>query len=66
MTKIGLPQWGAYLLVIPVTAGAVYSAIHWLFNKFALRPLSYLSQIPHIAGEWHCEGKKYYGKESSV
>ncbi|WP_146224890.1 hypothetical protein [Aquipseudomonas alcaligenes] len=59
MAKIGLPEWGKYLLVIPITAGVVYTGIHWCFNKFAWRPLSYLSQIPHIAGEWNCEGKTY-------
>jgi len=59
IASIGLPEWGKYFLVIPLTAGLTYSVIHWCFNKIAWRPLSYLSQIPHIAGEWHCEGKTY-------
>lgn len=59
LSKMWLPEWGKYFLVIPLTAGAIYAAIHWCFNKFAWRPLSYLSQIPHIAGTWDCEGKTY-------
>lgn len=59
LAKVGLPEWGKYFLVIPVTAGVIYTGIHWFFNKFAWRPLSYLSQIPNIAGQWDCEGKTY-------
>ncbi|HHQ4779636.1 TPA: hypothetical protein ACSP0C_003394 [Aeromonas veronii] len=59
LAKIGLPEWGKYFLVIPLTAGVIYTGIHWCFNKFAWRPLSYLSQIPYIAGTWTCEGKTY-------
>lgn len=59
MANLGLPEWGKYFLVIPITAGLIYTGIHWGFNKFAWRPLSYLSQIPLIAGHWDCEGKTY-------
>lgn len=59
LTRYGLPEWGKYFVVIPITAGVIYTIIHWCFNKFAWRPLSFFSQIPHIAGRWHCEGKTY-------
>jgi phosphotransferase system glucose/maltose/N-acetylglucosamine-specific IIC component len=57
--NVGLPDWGKYFLVIPITAGVVYTGIHWFFNKYAWRPLCLLSQIPHVAGQWLCEGRTY-------
>lgn len=56
LTQLGLPEWGKYFVVIPVTAGVIYSAVHWAFNKYGWRPLSFFSQLPNISGEWSCSG----------
>lgn len=57
VSSLGFPAWSKYFLVIPITAGAIYSAIHWAFNKYGWRPLSYISQIPDISGSWECIGE---------
>ncbi|MDD1001680.1 hypothetical protein [Pseudomonas sp. TNT2022 ID642] len=57
MAKIGVPEWGKYFIVIPITASLTYTALHWFFNKYGWRPLSFFAQIPNVAGEWLCVGQ---------
>ncbi|QTT88509.1 pancortin-3 [Pseudomonas chlororaphis] len=57
LAKFGLPEWGKYFIVIPITASLTYTAIHWFFNKYGWRPLSFFAQIPNISGPWHCVGQ---------
>lgn len=65
LSNIGLSDWSKYVLVIPITAGAIYFLIHGLFNKYGWLPLSYLSQIPNIGGRWECSGKTI-GENSEI
>jgi hypothetical protein len=57
MAKIGVPEWGKYFIVIPITASLTYTALHWFFNKYGWRPLSFFAQIPNVAGDWLCVGQ---------
>lgn len=61
MTKVGVPEWGKYFVVIPVTASVTYTALHWFFNKYGWRPLSFLAQVPNISGDWKCAGQTLNG-----
>jgi hypothetical protein len=54
--RLGFPQWTQTVLLIPVTGGLVYLLSHWLFNRYAWRSLCWVSQVPHIAGTWDCDG----------
>lgn len=42
-----------------VGAGAVFSALYWLFDRYVWRwsPVSKLLRVPILSGEWHCEGQ---------
>lgn len=57
MAQLGLPDWSKYFLVIPITASLTYTTLHWFFNKYGWRPLSFLAQVPNIAGAWGCVGQ---------
>ncbi|WP_157212975.1 hypothetical protein [Pseudomonas sp. M47T1] len=57
IAQLGLSDWSKYFLVIPITASLTYTALHWFFNKYGWRPLSFLAQVPNIAGEWGCVGQ---------
>jgi hypothetical protein len=51
-----LPSWTQNALVLPISVGTVYLVVHWLFNKFGWRCLSWFSQVPDIRGKWDCSG----------
>ena len=57
MAELGVPEWGKYFVVIPVTASLTYTALHWFFNKYGWRPLSFIAQVPNISGDWSCVGQ---------
>jgi hypothetical protein len=42
-----------------VGAGAVFTVLYWLFDKYVWRwaPLGSLLKVPNLAGDWSCEGK---------
>jgi hypothetical protein len=42
-----------------VGASAVFAALYALFDRYIWRwpKLATLLKVPHLAGEWHCEGK---------
>lgn len=52
----GSPTWVVTLVVVPISAGSAYAIVHWLFNKYCWRALSWFSQIPNIGGVWTCTG----------
>lgn len=57
MAELGVPEWGKYFVVIPITASVTYTALHWFFNKYGWRPLSFIAQVPNISGDWSCVGQ---------
>lgn len=57
MAELGVPEWGKYFVVIPITASLTYTALHWFFNKYGWRPLSFIAQVPNISGDWNCVGQ---------
>ena len=57
MAQVGVPEWSKYFVVIPLTASVTYTALHWFFNKYGWRPLSFLAQVPNISGGWNCVGQ---------
>jgi len=57
MAKIGVPEWGKFFIVIPITASLTYTFLYWFFNKYGWRPLSLIAQIPNVSGDWSCIGK---------
>ena len=42
-----------------VSAGAVFVALYWLFDRFAWRlpGLDRLLRVPNLSGQWHCDGQ---------
>ncbi|WP_139671548.1 hypothetical protein [Pseudomonas sp. F16(2018)] len=57
MAELGMPEWGKYFVVIPITASLTYTGLHWFFNKYGWRPLSFIAQVPNISGDWNCVGQ---------
>lgn len=52
----GLPEWTQHV-VLPISAGIAYALVHWAFNRYGWRCLTWVSQIPDIKGMWNCTGK---------
>lgn len=53
----GLPTWLQVSVVAPVSAAAVFGAVHWAFGRYGWRALCWFSQVPDIAGTWDCKGE---------
>lgn len=46
------------IILWPVTAGVIFSLVHWAFNRFVWRWTRVVAwlKIPDLNGEWHCAG----------
>jgi hypothetical protein len=46
------------LMLWPLTAGFIYGALYWFFEKIAWRfeLLTKWLRVPNLAGKWQCEG----------
>src|SRR5450830_1893013 len=46
------------LMLWPLTAGFIYGALYWFFEKVAWRfeLLTKWLRVPNLAGKWQCEG----------
>jgi hypothetical protein len=62
---IGFPIWAQGAFTIPISAGLTYWVVHFLFNRYGWRALTWLSQVPDINGTWSCEGQTI-GDDGSV
>ncbi|MBD9563981.1 hypothetical protein [Pseudomonas sp. PDM09] len=47
------------LILWPLSAGVIYAAIYWLFEKYVwkLSIISKLLRVPNLSGKWKCEGQ---------
>lgn len=62
---LGFPIWAQGAFAIPISAGLTYWVVHFLFNRYGWRALTWLSQVPDINGTWSCEGQTI-GDDGSV
>lgn len=60
---LGLADWLGFevpkFILWPLSAAAIFSLVHWLFNRFVWkwgRVVAWL-KIPDLNGDWQCEGK---------
>ncbi|MGN8022173.1 Cap15 family CBASS effector [Phyllobacterium sp. 22229] len=53
----GLPSWTQSILMVPISAAVVYLIVHFIFNKWGWKLLSFVSSIPNIDGQWECKGQ---------
>lgn len=58
---LDLPQSFQTLLLAPISAAALFSAIHWLFAKRFWRLLCRWGQFPDVSGRWQCDGRTMDG-----
>lgn len=57
--SLGWAQNVPNLILWPVSAGVIYAAIYWLFEKYVwkLSIVSKLLRVPDLSGKWVCEGQ---------
>jgi hypothetical protein len=55
----GLPLWTQTALVVPLSAGVTYWVVHFIFNRYGWKALTWLSQLPDVSGRWDCEGETF-------
>ncbi|RZI54665.1 MAG: hypothetical protein EOP12_01640 [Pseudomonas sp.] len=56
---LGLADHIPGLIFWPLTAGAIYSAIYWIFNSYVWRysKIAKLLKVPNLEGTWMCQGQ---------
>lgn len=54
------------LVLWPITAGLLYSALYWWFNSkiWRIPKLAELLKVPYLAGTWTCEGQQINSDKS--
>jgi phosphate/sulfate permease len=57
--RLGITNNIPALILWPVTAGIIYTALYWWFESRVWKQpkLAALLQVPDLAGTWHCEGQ---------
>jgi hypothetical protein len=61
--RFGLPANLPPAVLSLFGAGAVFTALYWIFDRHAWRwpKLNELLKVPNLAGEWQCEGRTLNG-----
>lgn len=65
LALIHFAQWLGYsgvvpsLILWPLSAGTIYVALYWLFDRhvWRLRLVNQMLKVPDLSGEWHCDGQ---------
>jgi hypothetical protein len=57
--RLGVAEHVPGLVLWPLTAGAIYAGLYWLFDKhvWKIGVIADLLKVPNLAGKWHCEGQ---------
>jgi hypothetical protein len=55
--SLGFPVWAQGAFVVPISAGLTYWLVHFAFNRYGWRALTWFSQVPDINGNWVCKGQ---------
>ncbi len=57
--RLGVTQTLPPVVLSLASAGAIYTALYWLFDRYAWRlpQIANLIRVPNLAGRWRCDGQ---------
>ena len=64
--KYGIPASLPPSILSLIGAGAVFTALYWLLDRYAWRwgPIGKLLKVPNLSGDWECEGQTFNADHS--